>query len=119
MSKDNKFINEALSDIDEAIDHENTPMAIELDAELMESAKDLQKVLGLSKDVFFNALASYGAYCCTKNDFDEKEFPKEITGTKISFELSTQSETKLEELASLNNSLIIVFGLIQMSNRLL
>ncbi len=119
MSKDNKFINEALSDIEDATDHEESTLEIVLDEELIEAAKNLQKVLGLSKDVFFNVLSNYGAYCCSKNDFDEDEFPQDRSGTTISFSISTESETALEKHNKFSNELITVFGLIKMSQKLL
>lgn len=119
MSKDNKFVEEALSDIDKVADSEDSALKIELDDELVQSAKKLQKALHLSKDVFFNVVASYGAYCCSKSDFDESELPKGISGKIIIFNVSVESETVLEEHSKYSKELITVFGLIKMSKKLL
>lgn len=52
MSNDSKFINEALSDIDDLVDNEDSVIRIKLNEQQIEMAAKLQNVLRLSKNVF-------------------------------------------------------------------
>lgn len=119
MSNDSKFIDEALSDIDDLVDNEDSVIIIKLNEQQIEMAAKLQNVLRLSKNVFFNTLANYGAYYCSKDDFDEAEFPSTMEGSPIDFSVSTESETELEKHPEYMNEHITVFGLIKMSQSLL
>ncbi|WOG28877.1 hypothetical protein [Endozoicomonas sp. 8E] len=119
MSNNSKFVDEALSDIDDLFDNDESIIKIKLTEQQIEMAKKLQAALHLSKDVFFNTLANYGAYSCSKDDFDENEFPSSMEGVEIDFNVSTESETELEKHPEYMNELITVFGLIKMSQSLL